>query len=199
VQPGVKRVTFEGGYAYLFDSPTMLSFRDGRAVFTGRRGAIIQRGDMVRYIQQEDRAVGHLARIGNAAQGARPEFIIRGEGPFDLSIVPPKSPMEGGEIVGKANGRLRILEMPLPMQLVPPCCPQKALTADQAMAQAAGVILTGIAPTLYLNDQQWAIGFYDGCMAVPLFAGENNVRVTRFIVPPLPEVPGRSKMVFAER
>jgi len=30
VQPGVKRVTFEGGYAYLFDSPTMLSFRDDR-------------------------------------------------------------------------------------------------------------------------------------------------------------------------
>ncbi|MHB9130137.1 MAG: hypothetical protein ACYDBB_03480 [Armatimonadota bacterium] len=186
IQPGVSKVTLADGFAYLFDSPTVLDFAADGVVFHGRKGAVVVQGEKVRYVQQADPALSYQARIGYRDQ------FIRGEGPFDLTFLPAKV-NAGGEVVGTADGRARLLEMTLPKNLVPANCPQKALPVDQISAQDAGIILTGVAPTLYLNGKQWQVGYYDRGMAVPLFPGKNDIRITRFYVPPIPPLPERAE------
>ncbi len=127
-----------------------------------------------------------LAKIGY--QG----FDIQGEGPYDLTFTPSTQDNEGGEITGTASGRMRLLNMPLPLNLVPRNCQQKAMPSGQLQAQVQGPILTGIAPTLYLNGKQWQLGYYDLGLALPLFGGDNTIRITRFQVPALPALPERA-------
>jgi len=186
IQPGVVRVTGEAGTAYIFDSTTELNLTlDDGVRFRGRRGAVEVLDDRVRYVMQHDPALGFQCEI------CLGDFIIKGEGPYDLTFASSAVDGEGGEITGLVTGRARVLEMPLPANLVPPNCPQKALPSGQIQAQTDGPILTGVAPTLYINGKQWQIGYYDRMMALSVFDGENNIRITRFYVPPIPEIPER--------
>jgi len=188
IQPGVAKVTGAAGTAYIFDSTTELNLtlEDGIR-FRGRRGAVEVLNDRVRYVMQPDPALGFLCEIGKDA------FVIKGEGPFDLTFVTSSEEGTGGEVTGTVSGRMRVLDMPMPMNLVPPNCPQKALASAQLQAQADGPILTGIAPTLYINGKQWQIGYYDRSIALSVFDGENSVRITRFYIPELPPLPERRK------
>ncbi|OPZ27890.1 MAG: hypothetical protein BWZ02_01485 [Lentisphaerae bacterium ADurb.BinA184] len=186
VQPGVTQVKGEAGVSYLFDSPTELDVTTADGVrFRGRRGAVELLDGAVRYVMQPDPQLGHLCEAGHGG------FVIRGEGPYDLTFAESAEPGGGGEITGMVAGRSRVLDMPMPMNLVPPNCRQKALPAGQLQAQVAGPILTGVAPTLYINGQQWQIGYYDRSMALSVFDGENRIRITRFRIPPLPALPAR--------
>ena len=181
LQPGVIKIAGENGVAYLFDSAAELNVTLADGIrFRGRKGVIEVLKDRVRYVMQPDPALGFLCEIGKEG------FVIKGEGPYDLTFAKSAKDDEGGEINGVVNGRMRVLSMPLPANLVPPNCQQKALASGQIQAQADGPILTGIAPTLFLNGRQWQIGYYDRYLALSVFDGENKVRITRFQVPELP-------------
>ncbi len=186
IQPSVTQVTGAAGTAYLFDAAADGQSLDvtlpGGIRFRGRQGAVEILADRVRYLMQPDPALGFLCEIGKDG------FVIRGEGPYDLTFTTSSKDGEGGEVTGVAAGRMRVLDMPLPMNLVPPNCPQKALPSGQIQAQADGPILTGVAPSLYLNGKQWQVGYYDRRLALNVFDGENTIRITRFHVPPLPPV-----------
>ena len=191
IQPGVTKITGAAGFAYQFDSPTALDVTTEDGIrFRGRKGAVEVLPDRVRYLLQPDPALGFLAEVGYH------DFIISGEGPYDLTFTTSATDNEGGEVTGVVAGRARVLSMPMPLNLVPPNCPQRALPAGQLQAQVDGPILTGIAPTLYINDRQWQLGYYDRMLALSVFAGENKIRITRFHVPPLPALPERAGVLF---
>ncbi len=198
LQPGVRKIAGEQGIAYLFDSASELdvTLPDGIR-FRGRQGAVELLDGCVRYVMQPDAALGFLCEIG------RDGFVIKGEGPYDLTFADsaadgqgglPAAPSaaQAGEIAGVVGGRSRVLEMPLPPNLVPANTPQKALASGQLQAQIDGPILTGVAPTLYINGRQWQVGYYDRHLALNVFEGDNQVRITRFQVPELPPLPGAS-------
>ncbi|HOF87945.1 MAG TPA: hypothetical protein PLZ36_07550, partial [Armatimonadota bacterium] len=187
IQPGVTKYTLRDGFAYGFISETPLDFARDGVVFTGQLGMVIVTGTQFRVMMGRDYAVGPLASIGY--QG----YVIRGEGPYDLVFTPPNGE-QGGEVTGVSDGRARVLELPLPQNLAPATCPQLAFSRDMIPAQNDGPILTGIAPTLYLNGTQWQVGYYDTGMALPLFEGKNDIRITRFSLPPVaPDVPRKQE------
>ncbi len=178
VKPGVTKFTLDDGYAYVFASKDPLEFNQDDIVFKGEMGAVFVTKDYMRLVMGRDFSVGALGYIGYK------DFVIRGEGPYDLVFTYPKGD-EPGEVTGLSDGRARVLEMPLPQNLAPDNCRQLAMSRDMIPAQNDGPVLTGIAPTLYLNGRQWQVGYYDRGLALPLFEGKNDIRLTRFQVPPV--------------
>jgi hypothetical protein len=192
VAPGIIRYTGKDGFAYQFASMEPLDFHQDGVKFRGYCGMVIVTGETVRLLmlttwnqKLRDDFAGYESSIGYK------DLVVRGEGPFDLTFTPATA-TKGGEVTGVADGRARVLEMTLPQNLLPKNCVQKAMALDYISPQNDGPVLTGIAPTLYLNGRQWQVGYYDRGLALPLFAGKNDIRLTRFYIPPLaPVVKGR--------
>lgn len=98
VQPGVRRVRFEGGVAYAFDSDEPLRFEHEGAVFEGLRGGIMvdDRAGTVRLVMIEGRRIGHDDLNAQSESG-----------PYDLTV-------SRDHVSGRSAGHGRYLYLTLP-------------------------------------------------------------------------------------
>jgi len=136
----------------------------------GLKGWILINGDTVTYAMAEG-----FGRVGYR------DFWIQGEAPFTLVHAP-------GKMTLTTEGRRRIFQMPIPLNIVPPNMlpPEETLPYDYRLGRDIGgfrnwpwsVVCT-------VNGRERMIGWYDGKIALGLDDGKQEAVITRFTNPPV--------------
>ncbi len=163
VQPGVRRIEFEGGFALVFDSDEPLNFSEKGAWFRGRRGGIV-----VNTVENTVR----LAVIEGEGAGAGPAAVWNGIGPYDLTF-------RIDSVMGRHAGGGRSVNITLPegvdryATLVVdgiPTLPGSSRTTDPAIAGRGGYDP---------NYPEVSV------LVIPLLDGEHGFEVRNLEQPPI--------------
>ncbi len=136
----------------------------------GLKGWIRVNGEAVTYVMAEG-----FGRIGYQ------DFYVQGEAPFTLVHEP-------GKITLTTEGRRRIFQMPIPLNIVPPHLlpPEEALSAEYRHRRDVGGFSNWPwSVDVTVNGVTRMNGWYDGVMAIGLDDGKQEAVITRYTNPPV--------------